>query len=249
MTNPDLVLCEFQSADPGELQTYSPFCLKVRRALDYVDLAFSVRKIGGPGELKRLNTLCQVPVLLVGDQPVCDSTTILERIETLSNGRLHKNLSDAEKSEALLWEEFADRSLNNFVIAARWADDDNWARSRTAFFGSMPLPLRLIVPGRLRARVLRDLIGRDVWRGGAEVCWRSFNQQLAALEERAPQQGFWVASQLSVADLAIFAQLQSLRCDLTPEQRDTLQRRPRLIRYLDRVSHATQPRAQLSLAS
>ncbi len=50
---------------------------------------------------------------------------------------------------------------------------------------------------------------------------------------------FWVSDEISVADIAIFAQLHALRTDLTPWQRTEIAARPRLSAYIDRVDRAT----------
>ncbi len=71
------------------------------------------------------------------------------------------------RAEALLWEELADTALNGFVVAARWADDDNWARGRDAYFGDAPWFVGKLIAPQLRRRVVANLVARDVWRTGA----------------------------------------------------------------------------------
>jgi glutathione S-transferase len=51
--------------------------------------------------------------------------------------------------------------------------------------------------------------------------------------------GFWLGPRLSVADVALFAQLHSLRTSLTPWQRDSVEARESLRQWLDRVDVAT----------
>ncbi|MFO0635403.1 MAG: hypothetical protein U0168_21370 [Nannocystaceae bacterium] len=98
----------------------------------------------------------QVPVLLVDGEPIADSTQILARIETLG-GRSLLPADPRLRAEALLWEELADTALSSgFLVAARWADADNWPRTRAAYFGAMPAPVRAIVPALLRRGVVRS---------------------------------------------------------------------------------------------
>ncbi len=49
-----------------------------------------------------------------------------------------------------------------------------------------------------------------------------------------------MGAELSVADVALFGQLHSLRTELTVWQRGQVAARPRLTAYLDRVDQATQ---------
>jgi glutathione S-transferase len=87
--------------------------------------------------------------------------------------------------------------------------------------------------------VVKGLVARDVWRAGPEACWKRFQVLLDQLDARAPEHGFWLSGPLSVADLALFGQLHSLRTPLTPWQAGEVARRLKLSAWLDRVDSAT----------
>src|SRR5262249_39758070 len=143
------------------LETYSPFCLKTHRALRYAGLSYE-RRIGrAPADFKSLNPTGQVPVLLVEGAPLADSTRILQRIDALT-GAFTKSLDPRERAEAWLWEEFADTALNGYVVSARWAFDENWPRLCETFFGDAPWFVRKLIAPRVRKRILRGLVARDV---------------------------------------------------------------------------------------
>jgi glutathione S-transferase len=239
--NTDLTLCEL--TDPGieGIESYSPFCLKVHRALKLLGLSYERRFGVEPGSHRALNPVGQVPILLVGDRPIADSTAIFRYLDERSGGRLVPR--DREASEAWLWEELADTSLNGFLVAARWADEENWLLVRDAYFAGAPAPVRWLVPGRLRSRVIATLEARDVWRAGAGACWSRYRRLLDDLDVRAPRDGFWVSDAPSVADLALFAQLQSLRTPLTVKQAGWIAERRHLSAWLDRVDAATRTAA------
>lgn len=230
---PPLTLLEL--ADPGlpGIESYSPFCMKVHRALRAAGLPYTRVHGSYPAAHKAYNPTGQVPVLRVGEESVPDSTRILARIGQLAPRRI-----DASP-EALLWEELADTALSGFLVASRWADERNWPATRQAFFGALPPPVRAVVPTLARRKTLRALVARDVWRAGPEACWQRFGALLDQLDARAPAQGFWLGGPLSVADLALFAQLHSLRTPLTPWQAGEVARRTRLTPWLDRVDAAT----------
>jgi glutathione S-transferase len=241
-TTPSLVLCELADAGAHGVESHSPFCVKAHRALRLAGLPYQRRHGSRPGEFAAVNPAGQVPVLLVDGAPVADSTRILERIDALT-GALTRGLDARTRAEAWLWEDYADTSLNGFLVAARWADERNWPQVRDAYFGAAPWPVRALVAPQIRRGVIRGLVARDVWRAGAEACWERLEKALDHLEARAPQRGFWVSATPSVADLSLFGQLHSLRTELTAPQREALARRPGLSAYLDRVDAATQARA------
>ena len=233
MSTPKLVLCELSDTGLAGVESYSPFCLKVHRALKVARLPYERRHGGRPSAFRQYNAAAQVPVLLVDGAPVADSTEIVRRVVALRPGAL------ADDGESWLWEELADSALNSFLIAARWADERNWPTTRAAYFGKMPSLIRAIVPARIRKRVIGTLVGRDVWRAGAERCWARFEALLDQLDARAPERGWWCGRALSVADVAIFAQLHSLRTPLTVAQATSLAQRKRLSAWLDRVHEET----------
>jgi glutathione S-transferase len=233
MSTPKLVLCELEQPDVAGIESFSPFCLKAHRALKAAGLPYERRHGSRPAAFGNYNPSRQVPVLLVDGEPVADSTEILRRILALRPGAL------ADEPEAWLWEELADTALNGFLVAARWADDRNWPRTRDAYFARMPGLIRALVPPRLRKRVIGTLVARDVWRAGADRCWSRFEALLDQLEARAPERGWWCGRSLSVADIALFAQLHSLRTPLTAPQAESLARRKRLSAWLDRVHEET----------
>jgi glutathione S-transferase len=239
---PTLILCELADASAStgaiKIESLSPFCLKVHRALRASGLAYERRYGKMPRSFAKENPLGQVPVLLVDGDPVADSTRIVRRIESLV-GPIGGEMDARTQSETWLWEELADTSLNGFVVAARWADDRNWEAVRASYFKGAPWFVRALIVPRVRARVVRGLVARDVWRAGAEECWNRFLMTLEHLEGRAPKSGFWVGERLTVADIALFAQLQSFRTPLTRWQGHALEQKAMLRAWLDRVDDAT----------
>ena len=238
-SSPVLTLCELADAGALGVESFSPFCLKVHRALRAKGLAYTRRHGRDPSAFRAMNAAAQVPVLLVGDEPVADSTRILRRLEQLGGPSLLAGLDARARAEAWLWEELSDTAVNGFLVASRWADDANWPAVKEAYFAGMPGIVKVLLLGKLRARVVGALVARDVWRGGPDACWERFRGLLDQLDERAPEEGYWMGLALSVADIGLFGQLHSFRTPLTPGQAAEVARRPRLTRWLDRVDLAT----------
>lgn len=234
----DLVMCELQETKIEGVESFSPFCTKVRMALKASGLPFTSRRASHPGAFRALNPTGQVPVLLVDGEAVCDSTRILSRLEQLAPGRLDRGLDARGRAESLLWEEMADTVLNGFLVASRWDDDANWPAVEQAYFAGMPAPLRALIPRLARRKVRATLVARDVTRQGNQVLWNRFEQTLDALDDRAPASGEWLGDELSRADIAISAQLLSLLTPLTPWQAERVRARRRLASYLERTALA-----------
>jgi glutathione S-transferase len=238
MATPHLVLCELPASKIPRLESHSAECLKAHRALQLC--GFTYERLHGerPDAFKRYNPAGQVPVLLIEGKPLSDSTRIVSRIDALSDGRLTQGMSHRERAEAYLWEEMADTVLVGFVEAARFVDDDNWPRTREAYFAHLPPLVRAFLPAMVRRRVRRKLVARDFIRPDVETCWARFEDTLDRLEMRAPGRGFWMGDRPSRADVAIFAPLWSLRTELTVRQARSIAARRRLSAWLLRVDAA-----------
>jgi glutathione S-transferase len=233
-------LIEIGHCDEPGFESWSPYCFKAHRALVVAGLPYrrAVKKL--PAEAKPYNPTGQYPSLVVDGVNVPDSTDILRKLDELTGGKLTGGLSGAALGEAWLWEEFGDATCNSYLLAARWADEDNWPRTRDAILAGFPAVLRVVVGPLFRRGIVKKLVERDVWRAGADVCWRRFGQLLDSLDARAPAEGFWMGTKTpTVADLGLFAQLHSLRARITPRQRGLIEARPRLTAWLDRVDRAT----------
>jgi len=239
MTVPTLTLCDFPvKTDVPGWDSFSPFVLEVARALRLAKLPFATHHVNMM-KLRELNPLGQLPVLIVGDEKIADSTRILERIEALAPGSLSGGLTGAALAEAWLWEEFADTSLYPYVLATRWVDDRGWPVPRDAFFSMVPAPLRPIVSRMIRSRTIKKVYERDFTRAGLDACYARMNKVLDALDARAPDDGYWMGPRPSFADLGLFAHLHSLRFPKTPWQAENVAKRARLSRWMDRVDTMT----------
>ncbi len=242
-----LVLCELEDPELAGHESLSPFCLKAHRALKLAGLPYERRHGSRPSDFRALNPTGQVPVLLADGVPLADSTAILRRVVELAPHAFDTGADARVRGERWLWEEMADSVLNGYLVAARWADERNWPAVSAKYFATAPWPVRKLIVPRLRAHVVGSLVARDVWRAGAGACWRRFEDTLDDLEARAPRDGYWLGASASanlgvgvgVADVAMFAQLASFRTPLTPWQAREIEKRPRLVDWIDRVDHAT----------
>jgi len=232
-----LELCELGDADYG-LLSFSPFCEKVHRALQFYQLPYTRRHANRPGEHTALNPAGQVPVLLIDTEVVADSTAIVLRLEGLSPHSLLP--MDARlRAEAWLLEDFADSVMAQYIPVARWLDERHWPLNKHVYSEGVPKPLRSFVENLVRNRVAKAYAKRDVLKQGIDAAWCEFQRQLDNLDARAPANNFWLGETLTVGDISLFAALQELRIPLTPWHRDQIEQRQTLADWLDRVDTST----------
>jgi glutathione S-transferase len=237
--SPRLTLLDFPPSPCEGWDSLSPFVLKVVRALRFAKLSFAHEHLPLTS-LPFKTPRGQLPVLHIDDEVVADSSAILARIDgELAPGAFSTRLGPRDRAEAWLWEEFADSALYPYALAARWADDANWVHYKPAMFGAVPVALRGALAAFVRHDIKRNLVARDFTRAGLADCYARLSTVLDGLEARAPAHDFWLGEVVSVADLALFAQLHTLRAPFTPAVAAQLAERRALSAYLDRVDAAT----------
>jgi glutathione S-transferase len=187
---------------------HSAFCEKVRLVLAAKGLAYSVVEVTpgvGQLELFRLSGQRQVPVLVDGSHVIADSSAIAQHLERHTPQPALLPADPALRAQVLLLEDWADTALAAGVRLAlvQAAAADPVLRGGL-LPDATPAPLRSLV-GALPTGVLSGL-GQVIDHGGLEQL-RANLEQLAVL---VPQQPYLVGEQLSLADLAVVAQLSLL---------------------------------------
>lgn len=225
--------------DSHGLESLSPFCLKVHRALKYHGLHYERRHAIRPSEHKKYNPTGQAPVLLIDGKPIPDSTEIIKALDALGSKSLIPGDRE-QRAEAWFWEDYADGVLGYYVFAARWFDDRNWPALSADHFAPLPSFLKPWLPNRIRKRILKSMSSMEFIRVGQPQCWKNFQEHLDLLEDRAPESGYWLDQEPTVADIGLFGIVHALRSDLSQWQWDEIDRRPRLRAWLDRVDAMTQ---------
>lgn len=188
---------------------HSAFCEKVRLVLAAKQLPYTVVEVTpgvGQLELYRLSGQRQVPVLVDGGEVIADSTAIAHYLEGKVPEPVLLPADPAVRAQVLLLEDWADTAL---AAGARLALVQAAAADPVLRGGLLPdatpAPLRSLV-GALPTGVLSGL-GQVIDHGGFTQL-RANLQQLCALVQQQP---YLVGPALSLADLAVVAQL-SLLC-------------------------------------
>ena len=187
---------------------HSAFCEKVRLVLAAKQLPYSVVEVTpgvGQLELYRLSGQRQVPVLVDGTDVIADSSAIARHLEAKAPQPALLPVDPAQRAQVLLLEDWADTAL---AAGARLALVQAAAVDPVLRGGllpdSTPSALRSLV-GALPSGVLSGL-GQVIDHGGLEQL-RASLEQLCALVQAQP---YLVGDQLSLADLAVVAQLSLL---------------------------------------
>lgn len=223
--------------------TFSPPCAKVQMALRFKGLEFEVKNLHSPMEAKRYNPRGRVPVLLIGDERIVDSTDILTEIDRRWPDPPLLPADPEARVHAKVLEDWADEVLYFYGVFYRWLIPENFERMRTKVLSRQPLPIRWVLPAFALREVRKRARGQGVGLKDEATVRREIEECLDAIETLLARSGTLVGDGITRADLAVAAVVDQWMFEaLTPQLADSIRARPRTVAWLDRV-HAVAPSA------
>ena len=188
---------------------HSAFCLKVRMTLQAKGLSFrEVEVTPGIGQIAlfRLSGQRQVPVLVDGDDVVADSSAICRHLEALRPDPALIPANARQRAQMHLIEDWADTTLAAAVRAAllQAAADDPQLRN-VLLPDDVPSPVRQVMSGLPGGWLsgLGELLGQEQR--------SSMLSSLCAIADGLDLNGCLVGNAITLADIAVGAQLSLLR--------------------------------------
>lgn len=82
------------------------------------------------------------PYVKSNKNDVADAEAIIEQLKGEHGDPLDASMTSTERELAAAFQRLLEEDLYWAVVHTRWIDDAGWARTREAFFGALPLPLR-----------------------------------------------------------------------------------------------------------
>jgi len=188
---------------------HSAFCLKVRMTLQAKGLSFrEVEVTPGIGQIAlfRLSGQRQVPVLVDGDDVIADSSAICRHLEALRPDPALIPADARQRAQMHLIEDWADTTLAAAVRAAllQAAADDPQLRD-VLLPDDVPSPVRQVMSGLPGGWLsgLGELLGQEQR--------SSMLSSLCAIADGLDLNGCLVGNAITLADIAVGAQLSLLR--------------------------------------
>jgi glutathione S-transferase len=132
----------YQFAPAFGLPNASPFCMKVETYLRMTGLPYECPR--GASHMKAPKG--KLPYIEDDGKIVADSSFIIEYLKETYGDALDGWLSPAQRASALAFQRLLEEDLYWAAVYSRWVDEPGWAVVRKAFFGHLPLPLRIALP-------------------------------------------------------------------------------------------------------
>jgi glutathione S-transferase len=218
----------------------SPFCDKVRRALHVKRLDYEVREVSMAEtvtDLKRKNPAGKVPFIEDGDRTIADSTEIVRWLEEKHPSPPLLPSAPRERALCHLLEDWADESLYFYEIRLRFTFPNNakkWIPILTARENAVVRSAAgLLVPQVMKKVLANQGLGRKT----DEAIVGDVRRHVRALASWLGEADWLVGDALSIADIAVFAQLHCIRG--TDEGARILDDDRVVSTWMDRVDAAT----------
>jgi glutathione S-transferase len=217
----------------------SPFAAKVRRALRYKGIPFTVRNyaVAEAGRIRRtISPTGKTPVLDHNGRLIVDSTAILRYLDAHFDGPALLPVEPRLRARAHIIEDWADESLFFYDLTVRsWPNNIDWLTrdvlSHDRGFGRWLL-------ARLMPRIIAKMSGpQGIGRKDPKTVCAELADNLDALANTIDDAGWLVGDELSVADIAVASMCTVL--DRAEEARAMMQDRPVILAWRGRVDAAT----------
>jgi glutathione S-transferase len=127
-----------QFAPAFGLPNASPFCMKMATCLRMAGLPFELVNSGDVMKAPKR----KLPCIDDAGAIVADTSFIIDHLKARYGNPLDAALSPLELAQPTAFQRLIEENLYWAVVQSRWAESAGWAKTRVAFFGAMPAPLR-----------------------------------------------------------------------------------------------------------
>jgi glutathione S-transferase len=196
----------YQFAPAFGLPNASPFCMKMETYLRMAGLPFELVNSGNVMRAPKR----KLPYIDDGGTIVADTTFIIEYLKGRYGDPLDAALSPPERALATAFQRLIEEDLYWAVVQTRWAEEAGWAKTREAFFGDMPAPLRWFVPALARRGVLGEMRGHGMGRHAAQEIYVIGCRDVTAVADFLADKPFMLGERPTSLDAIAHAFLANL---------------------------------------
>lgn len=137
----------------------SAFCSKVELFMKINSISYQAKK-GNPTKAPK----GKLPTLRDGENVIADSEIIIRYLCKKYNIDPEQGLNAEQKALSFMIRKTMEEHYYFIMLHSRWIDPRGWAVSKPLFFGELPIPLQLIVPGIVRKQVKGSLHAQGIGR-------------------------------------------------------------------------------------
>lgn len=218
----------------------SPFCDKVRRVLHVKGQAYETREVpmlDVPLGFRKVNPTGKVPALEHDGRRIGDSTEIVRYLEDRFPEPPLSPHDPSERALCHLLEDWADESLYFYELRLRFGEAHNRERWVPQLVGNDAAPLRGLLGFTIPKILAMDMRSQGIGRKPLELVLQELTRHTEAIAGWLGDREWLVGARLSLADIAVFAQLFAIRG--TDEGERIVAATPKVVAWMTRVEQAT----------
>lgn len=194
----------------GARFSLSPFCAKVEIFLRMAKIPYQVDNRADP----RKAPLGKLPVIVDdrarGSRTIADSGKIIEHLVQNHAPQFDAWLSPTEQCHAHAFTRMLEEHTYWALVYSRWIDPANWPKTRAALFGSLPQPLRWLLPPLIQRKVRGQLHGHGLGRHPPSEIYRRAAADLRAVLLELGDRAYFQGANPCSADATVFAFLGAI---------------------------------------
>jgi glutathione S-transferase len=221
----------------------SPFCDKVRRILHVKGVPYEVREVPPSRsftDVRRVNRIGKLPTIEDDGRRVADSTDIAYYLEERFPEPSLLPKHPLERALVHVLEDWADESLYFYEMTLRFTLPHNRRRWLPQLMKYEPAWVQRVAPFLLPLVFRRTVRSQGIGRKPTEMLIADVERHVRAVDGLVGDGEWLVGSALTLADIAVFAQLFCIRG--SEEGESIVGAHPRVAAWMERVDAATQPR-------
>lgn len=195
-----------QFAPAFGLPNASPFCLKLETWLRMAGLPF---ELVNDGDVLRAPK-GKLPYIEDGGRRIADTHFIIEHLKAAHGDPLDAWLDDTQRAVATAFTRLIEEDLYWAVVHTRWVDPAGWVKTRAAFFGALPVPLRWILPPLARRGLRAEMRGHGMGRHGAAEIHAIGCRDVSAIADFLADKPYMLGERPSTLDATAYGFLANL---------------------------------------
>jgi len=195
-----------QFAPAFGLPNASPFCMKLETYLRMASLPFELVNSGDVSKAPKR----KLPYIDDDGTLVADTSFIIEHLKARYGDPLDAALSPQQRAVATAFQRLFEENLYWALVQTRWADDAGWQKTRQAFFGTLPAPLRWFLPNLARRGLLAEMRGQGMGRHSVTEIQAIGCRDVTAVADFLADKPYMLGEQPSSLDATAHAFLANL---------------------------------------
>lgn len=196
----------FQFHRSWDLPNASSFCMKLETYLRMTHTPYENKFVTNPQKSPKN----KLPHIKMDGITYSDSELIIDDLKARLGDPLDKNLTQQQKSMAVLIEATCCERLYWYSVYMRWQDDEGWEYVRKTMFEKLPRIPKLFLPGMVRKYMLKQLSCQGTGRHSFEEIKQLGIKNLNAMSEILADKPYFLGDNPTSIDATAFSFLTNI---------------------------------------